>query len=91
LHSACIGGNVDIAKHLVSVATAAGNRQFIGVADSTGRLRFMSPAETGMPPARVLWAGRPFTQPVFCMAAHHFLRLADLAALSSLFGFPKWA
>ena len=39
-HSACIGGNVDTVKHLVSVATAAGNRQFIGVADSTGQTAF---------------------------------------------------
>jgi len=36
LHSACIGGDVDIAKHLVSVATAAGNREFVSVADSIG-------------------------------------------------------
>ena len=42
LHSACIGGNINdgIVKHLVSVATAAGNRQFIGAADSMGQTAF---------------------------------------------------
>ena len=40
LHSVCIGGDVGIAKHLVSVATAAGNREFVSVADSIGQTAF---------------------------------------------------
>ena len=82
LHSACIGGDIDIVKHLVSVATAAGNREFVSVADSIGQTTFHVACGNGMPPARVLWARHAFAQPTFCMAARHFSRLVNLAVSS---------
>ena len=82
LHSACIGGDVDIVKHLVSVATAAGNREFVSVADSIGQTAFHVACGNGHAAcARALGSSCIRTADIF-MAARHFSRLANLAVSS---------
>ena len=91
LHSACIVGNVDIVKHLVSVATAAGNRQFIGVADSMGKTAFHVACGNGHATCTRALGSSFIHAADILYGCTPFLRLVDLAALSSLFGYSKWA